>query len=241
MSQKSQRVLIQLDALLDTRVGTAYRMGAKDIDWVSYFDRTHSKVWEFFGLEEEAFKQTYLKRNLETLELSMATELYRQLSYVMRNKLVLATGSPLHERPEIVINYWPYNLSSATVELFKQAVVETLSDIARMRVNAVYVAPERLTPKYLKDNYTDYVLYDLSEWLELAGPHFADCPIPDVAVCYPATLNVEDVTKYAPQTPDDDPFANIALMTSLVIKLEAISPRLLSVDPALLWRDDPQP
>lgn len=240
MNQKSQRVLIQLDALLDTRVGTAYRMGAKDIDWLGYYERTHSKVWEFFGLDEEAYKDTYLKRNLETLELSMATELFKQLGYVMRNKLVLAVGSPLHERPEIVINYWPYNLSSATVELFKQAVVETLSDVSRMRVNAVYVAPERLTPKYLKENYTDLILYDLTEWLELAGQHFAECPIPEISVCYPATLNVEDVTKYSPQTEDDDPFANMALLTSMVIKLEAISPRLLSVDPALLWRDDPQ-
>lgn len=241
MSLKSQRVLIQIDALLDTRVGTAYRMGAKNIDWVGYFERTHSKVWEFFGLEEEAYKDTYLKRNLETLELSMATELYRQLSYVMRNKLVLAAGSPLHERPEIIINYWPYNLASNTVELFKQMVVETLSDLAKMRVNAVYMAPERLTPKYLKDNYTDLVLYDLAEWMELAGQHFADCPIPDVSVCYPATLNVEDISKYAPQTPDDDPFAHMALLASLVVKLEAVSPRLLSVDPALLWRDAPQP
>lgn len=241
MSRKSQRVLIQLDALLDTRVGTAYRMGATDIDWLGYFDRTHSKVWEFFGLEEEAFKDTYLKRNLETLELSMATELYRQLSFVMRNKLVLAAGSPLHERPEIVINYWPYNLPSATVELFKQMVVETLSDVAKMRVNAVYMAPERITPKFLKEGFSDMILYDLSEWLELAGQHFAECPIPDIAVCYPATLNVEDVSKYAPQSSDDDPFANIALMTSLVVNLEAINPRLLSVDPALLWRDAPRP
>ena len=240
MSQKSQRVLIQLDALLDTRVGTAYRMGAKDIDWLSYFERTHSKVWEFFGLEEEAFKDMYLRRNLETLELSMGTELYRQLAFVMRNKLVLAAGSPLHERPEIVINYWPYNLSSATVEIFKQAVADTLTDISRMRVSAVYLAPERITPKYLKEGYTDMIVYDLSEWLELAGQHFEECPIPEITVCYPATLNTEDISKYAPQSADDDPFAHIALLTSLVINLEAINPRLLSVDPALLWRDDPQ-
>lgn len=236
--KKTQRVLFQLDALLDTRVGTAYRLGATEIDWQGYLERTHSKVWEFFGLEQEVFEEAYRRRNIETLEISRATELFKQIPYVLRNKLVAAVSAPLYERPEIVINYWPYNLSPEAAAHIKQAVFDSLPDDNRMRVSMVYRSIEKITAKYLKDNFCDYVLYDLTEWLEYNNKGFEETPIPEVSIVYPSTLNHEDISKFTPLSDHDDPFANIRLLLSPVVELRDVAPNLLSLDPCLLFRDD---
>lgn len=236
--KKTQRVLFQLDALLDTRVGTAYRLGATDIDWGGYIERTHSKVWEFFGLEQDVFEEAYRRRNIETLELSMATEMFKQIPYIMRNKLVAAVSTPLHDRPEIVINYWPYNLSAEAAAAIKQAVFDSLPDKGRMRVTMVYRSIEKVTVKYLKDNFCDYILYDLTEWLEYNNKGFEETPIPEVSIVYPGTLNHEDINKFTPLSEHDDPFANIRLLLSPVVELRDVAPNLLSLDPCLLLRAD---
>lgn len=236
--KKTQRVLFQLDALLDTRVGTAYRLGATEIDWQGYLERTHSKVWEFFGLEQEAFEEAYRRRNIETLEISRATEMFKQIPYIMRNKLVAAVSAPLYDRPEIVVNYWPYNLSAEAAAAIKQVVFESLPADNRMRVSMVYRSIEKVTAKYLKDNFCDYVLYDLTEWLEYNNKGFEETPIPEVSIVYPGTLNHEDINKFTPLSDHDDPFANIRLLLSPVVELRDVAPNLLSLDPCLLFQDD---
>lgn len=235
----AQRILIQLDALLDTRVGTAYRLGSTELDWKGYFERTHSKVWEFFGLPKEEFEEAYLRRNLETLEFSRATELFKQLPFVLRNKFVAAASAPLFDRPELVINYWPYNLSPIASAHIQRAIFDVFPENFRVRVSMVYKSTELLTARYLKDNYTDYILYDLTEWLEYNNRTFDDVLIPEVTITYPGTLNHEDITKFAPMGEHDDPFTNIQMLLSPVVGLNAISPNLLSLDSCLLLRDDP--
>lgn len=239
MSKKSQRVLFQLDALLDTRVGTAYRLCATEIDWKGYIERTHSKVWEFFGLDQEEYEEAYRRRNLETLEISRATEMFKQIPYIMRNKMIAADSAPLYERPEIVINYWPYNLSAEAAAHIKQAVFDSLPADNRMRVTMIYRSIEKITAKYLKENFCDYVLYDLTEWLEYNNKTFEETPIPEVSIVYPATLNHEDINKFSPMSDHDDPFANIRLLLSPVVELRDVAPNLLSLDPCLLLRDAP--
>jgi len=232
-------VLFQLDALLDTRIGTAYKLGATEIDWQGYFERTHSRVWEFFGLEQEVYEEAYRRRNIETLEISRATEMFKQIPYILRNKLVAAVSAPLYERPEIVINYWPYNLSPEASAAIKQAVFDSLPEDNRMRVSMVYRSIEKITAQYLKENFCDYVLYDLTEWLEYNNKGFEETPIPEVSIVYPGTLNHEDTSKFSPISDHDDPFANIRLLLSPVIELRDVAPTLLSLDPCLLLPDAP--
>lgn len=237
--KKSQKVLFQLDALLDTRIGTAYKLGATEIDWEGYFNRTHSKVWEFFGLGEEEFVEAYARRNVETLEISRATEMFKHIPYIMRNKLVSAASTPLHDRPEIVINYWPYNLSPTAASMIKQAVFDSLPEENRMRVSMIYQSTDKLTARYLKDNFCDYILYDLTEWLEYNNKTFEETPIPEVSIVYPATLNFEAIDKFTPLNEHDDPFASLRMILSLVVELRDVPPTLLSLDPCLLLRRDP--
>ena len=238
-----QAVLIDLDVLLDTRLAVAEQLGAEEIDWDGYFARTHSKVWEFFGLAEDDFTKAYAARDINTLDFceNKATIMCRQLEYILRNKLLLAASSPLHDSPILCINVWPYQLNTEQCNAIAGTVREFFNPAINVTVTTVYSPKSSLRPKDLKGSYTEYILYDLAEWLAEAGMGLSETPIPDITIVYPATLNTEDISKYKADSKGTTPFDSIRMMTKLAVDLIAVEPSLYSVDPSLLWPADPTP
>ena len=235
-----QVVLIDLDVLLDTRLAVAEQLGATDIDWDGYLTRTHSKVWEFFGIPEKDYLKAYANRNTSTLDYcsNKATIMCKQLEYIFRNKFLLASSSPMHERPMLCINVWPYQLKEAECAEIANSVLEFFSEKRNIAVTTIYTPKANLKPKDIKGVYCDYILYDLTEWLTHASHDFAETPIPDITIVHPATLNTEDISKYKPSSSSDNPFNSMRMMTKLVVDLVAVEPSLYSVDPSLLWPHD---
>lgn len=232
-----QKICVMLDALLDTRIGTAIKLGARDIDWEAYSERTNSMVWDFFKIDKEVYQRAYARRDTDTLKNSIATVLATQLEAIATNKIIAGKSNPLLEDPELLINTWPIKLNRHVVDAIVESVTSLFTEDTSLKVSAIHKHPRELSPQWLKDNCCDLIVYDLVEWFSYNNTKLEECPIPELQLIHPATLNAEDVTKYA-YVEGHDPFADLAAHIAPVIKLVSVDPKLLSLDLGLLLRRD---
>lgn len=237
MSKTPQKVVVMLDALIDTRIGTAIKLKADDIDWEGYRDRKHSYVWEFFKVSKEVFQRAYARRDTDTLKNSVATVLTMNIEANMANKIIAGKSNPLLDDPEIVINLWPFKLSRAITREITQSVRDTFTEGSSVTVSTVHMHPRELNPSWLKANNADLIVYDLVEWFNYNNTKLEECPIPELSLVFPATLNAEDVNKYS-YVEGHDPFEDLAAHIAPVIKLVAVDPILMSLDLGLLLQHD---
>ena len=72
-----QYLLIDLDALLDTRLGCLIRhrpQAAADVDMGAYRGRLHDRLWEFCDdVSEAQWRQWWAERDVGVLKSSLAT------------------------------------------------------------------------------------------------------------------------------------------------------------------------
>lgn len=232
-----QKVCVMLDALIDTRIGTAIKLGAKDIDWESYIDRTHSMVWDFFKVDKTVYQRAYARRDTDTLKNSIATVLTTQIEAICTPKIIAGKSNPLLESPELIINTWPFKLNRHVSASIVESVEQFFTEDTSLKVSAVHMHPRDVSPTWLKDNSCDLIVYDVIEWFSYNNIKLEECPIPEIQLIHPATLNTEDVTKYTYEE-GHDPFADLAAHIAPVIKMVAVDPKLLSLDLGLLLRHD---
>lgn len=159
------RVLVSLDCIFDTVYGTVVRMGEHLLDGVlsnGYWARNHNQLHHLFPkINQDEFNKLYSERNVDTLKVSLRTEYLN----VLQSYTILAK-SPDKENPDNVeytftINTYPYKLTdNELVELFT-VLKEILNTERVYHINA---PANKLTVKYLNDNYDRFVLYNFIEW-----------------------------------------------------------------------------
>ncbi|QKE54460.1 hypothetical protein ACSA002_1460 [Salmonella phage vB_SalM_SA002] len=191
---ENTKCLVQLDALMDTRLGTLKRLspdGAELIRTTWYhkrtsdqFDRNGSKI------NQAAYTALYSARDEETLKLSMMTQLPKYLMTLIA-RLTSTQGMPLlSQQFKIDINYYPYELSEQVLTAI-QVAMETYTNGAA-EINMVYYAPEDLTVTMVKSCYDIVFLYDFNEWLMQHTKEFEKAQIPEVRMVAPK-LYLKDV------------------------------------------------
>lgn len=195
-----QRFLIELDALLDTRLGTIALIDdqlAKSFLTDEYANRISDEFHKLNpALDIDLYRRAYADRDIETLMASAPTDISLFLNPLINTLSRNAeSGSPTITKLEVEVNYYPYQLSEALKEEF--AVCITASLCLDQRVTMVYHPTAHLTTDYILANkWTMLVLYNLSEWHNAVFGKITTppTPIPTVVVLVPFLLNsVDDV------------------------------------------------
>lgn len=152
--------LVELDALLDTRLGTLVTedMGAleKVID-----DGYHLRYVDKFKCCPN-FKELYKNRTKDILVNSLMTYVGPHL-YDFFKKTIKAnlSTSPFKKIPKILLNTYPYVLSVDEIKIIKSALTKlTLCQ----NIDTVYLGVSDLTPNFLKTLSVIY-MYDYSLWV----------------------------------------------------------------------------
>ena len=166
MEIQQSTLMITMDALLDTRMGTLLTLGEDVLNRVvldgDYYTRVEDK---FLDVDPTVFNEAYAKRDKETLKKSGVTQLILMIQeYVnkMQNQNLI---SPFHRIPKIVINSYPYLLTESEIETFKRLMVKYTQKNAL--VDVVHMSYEDLTPSYVKKQLAMLITYDYHQWLEL--------------------------------------------------------------------------
>jgi len=186
------RVLVSLDALLDTRIATISQIDSeaavKLVDNPAYYERRTDDFTELCGIGREQFKDAYARRNKATLQKSLITHIPFMLDELICRLEEQEDGTPYQEGLGLDVNIWPYvELSESERNMLINAV---MARAGRQTIpNIVCIPPEQLTPSMVKTTYSGLILYDFRDWFQHHMQMFQAVPCPRTTVLTPALFH----------------------------------------------------
>ena len=158
-------ILVELDALLDTRLATLFEMDPENVkkvfDTEAYFRRVQDK---FPGIDKETFRQRYDQRDIRWLNNAPQTPIVGLVQEFVMNTIKQEAMTPFGASPKIYLNTAPYELSEkAENKLIKTFAVLTSE---RCDIELVHYKVEDLHPGLVKEKFAVMVMYDYYKWLE---------------------------------------------------------------------------
>ncbi|MGG4591703.1 hypothetical protein ACLPJK_25950 [Pseudomonas aeruginosa] len=186
-----QSILVELDALLDTRIAT---LGIHDPKVAAKVLRAgyHTRLSDDFeklsegAITNEMFRDLYAKRDGETIKASMLTTMNFTLCGMLiglERKLIenVEVGSI-----EVVVNIAPYQIDPHVCDVLVSALQSRWPVTASVRWINKPMA--ELTPHYIDSAHDAFILYNYDEWNTLCAHHMKDKPMPMVTLYIPRLL-----------------------------------------------------
>ena len=187
------RILISLDALLDTRSGVLFNLDP-EAAMVTIKSKTYaSRVLDYFPLVDMvAFREKYNKRDKNVLKYSSVTNTISLVQDFLQRAMNMSINSPFETDVEIHLNISPYVLS----DYEKSLLVASLSAKLPLEPNVkiVNLSLEELNPYFIKTNYHTLIMYDFFDWLEIhsANELLKKYPLPGITIFAPAIIKHVD-------------------------------------------------
>lgn len=180
------RWLIELDALLDTRLATVSFLDPQHVSTLlrtTYHTRDNDQFQsKLFSVLE--YQQAYANRNVQTTMAAGPTGLHQLMSETIQIDISERDAVAGPYVMDVDVNTYPYRLQPDEQEVLT-AVMLDLFPLARS-IKVFYLDPKVITPMFLKTgNYTYVVMYDYQNWLNLHVPAFEHTSIPRVTLIGP--------------------------------------------------------
>lgn len=181
----ADHILIELDTLLDTVIGTLGKMdpaiAAKVLASGKYSKRTTNK---FDGVDDAAFKAAWESRDIDTLKNSVLTNMSYFLQRLIKDSLISSISQAKMELLRFTINVYPYEFDDPElVEMLIGCIRFYTYSTAEIRV--ISISPELMTPQYCGSNYQIMVMRDWISWLNIHKAFFEKQGLPKLTVVAP--------------------------------------------------------
>lgn len=186
-----QTILIDLDALMDTRLGALSQISTEAAVAVmknAYWERERDDFDELSGglITKDQFKATYAARTVETLKASVMTSLLDIIGPITKELQRKQSGGVEVQAIRVVLNAAPYQLSDEEAAAFIDVIRQYVA--LNAQVSLIYLPMEKRTPTNI-DNLCDmYVTYDYDEWFTMHHQALAENPLPMLTFMIPALL-----------------------------------------------------
>lgn len=194
-------VLVELDALLDTRLPTLGKINPEHAIKAStdprYFGRIINDFTNICGVGREEFEAAFKERDVEILQASVITE----IPFIL-NELVLklereALDTPFLSSVKVEVNIYPYQLDKDDQDAIATAVAARCG--TETPVECISMPPQDMTPEFLKARYSGMFIYNFRDWMEAQLKNFEKVKMPRFTVMAPAL--------YHDKIPKPDEFA----------------------------------
>jgi hypothetical protein len=229
-NKKIETILVELDCLLDTRLGTIERMGVEHAARVltpAYLARQQDV---FDGVDRDEFRRLYQARDVETLKHSKLTNLATRLRDLTTALSEMAIARPYFDGVKIAVNTYPYQLDAETSEAVGKAVAVWAGGV--VPVELVSIRPEQLTPALVKTSFAMLFMYEYERWMDMHAEAFKDTRLNEVHLIAPAL--------YFNEQPDEKvlkglvrdaahPFVAMTMLASPLVGLELIDVKYFSI------------
>lgn len=174
-TETGYHILLDLDAVLDTRLGTIALFDedtalslSKDPRYVNRFYDEFSDIITHPEWSDADFKETYEKRNDLTLAVSRPTPMLYTLNPFLLGLVADCTHNPDKSQVEVCINMYPYLLDEeAKLDIIAAIRIHVPEPVT---VTATYMPPDTINASYIRKNLTHWVTYDIDAWV---GYHFS--------------------------------------------------------------------
>ena len=165
---KKQCLLVDLEALVDTKIGViatiseAEAVSVIESDWCT---SDSSRVYDFCSVTKEAFEEAWAARDAEALSLSRPTGLVKEMIGVLTLTEASHSMRPMLDEPEVHINIYPYRLDGDVQEELLYSLHELWG--TELRITLTYISPAELSPSRLVERYAAWYNSDFNGWYSL--------------------------------------------------------------------------
>jgi len=194
LKNTTQGIYIELDCLLDTRLGTCRRIDESNIGNILSSGYHKRKKDEFPNIDKETFNDLYKKRNVLTLSLSNITNVVKILNKIIKEYFVMLEYQPLYTSMEIFLNIYPYKLNKEELDEIVLCLKYWTDNLVPITV--INKDNKNLTVKWVYENIDTMFKYDYDDWLDSQVDNFKLLQLNDVHLLSPAIyLNGEIPTE----------------------------------------------
>lgn len=184
---KNYVLLLDLDAIMDTRMGTILKMTDGEVPFSAIEYRTRIKDdMESLSkgiVKQSDYEEAYASRDVDTLKRSMMTGIVQVLA-----NYVLSIEDRKMRRVDIEdivihLNFHPYKLPAPIAGTFRDCLSSLLPGYVGVEI--VNIDPVSLTSRMFLSRYSGWVTYDFNRWLEKHHEDLLVNPMNQVSVIIP--------------------------------------------------------
>ena len=188
------RILVELDAILDTRLATVARIKPEAavalVEHRDYYSRKYDNFEEITGIPHEEYLEAYRKRDKETLKISCHSHALIMLWEMTEHLHEMMRLTPEVDSVMVDINTYPYDLTADEIEDICTSVqIHCFPGTAVVSSN---YSPIQISPLKLKRDYNAYILYNFDPWYSTNAPLLVQLPMPRVTIFAPAIFIKEE-------------------------------------------------
>lgn len=168
MSSRTGRILVELDALLDTRIATIARkypkVAADMMRTEAYWTRETDDFSEWGGPDAAEFAELYAARDIDTVSNSLRTTIPYIVKDLMMKLELEVEQTPRLSDTGMDVNIWPYEIDEENQKALVSAmmVYGGINTVPKI----VSIAPKDLTYGLIHGSYSGVILYDFKGWFE---------------------------------------------------------------------------
>lgn len=184
----SVKMLVDLDCILDTRLGVAESLQpglANTLLGNDWSNRTRDNlIWELGSFTEAEYKEAYGRRDYKVLAKSLRTG----ITSFIDHELTEFTYTHDVDKGEISyavnVNVYPYILSKSEAKELVRTVRVLIPSVSKVELFSL--DPRMLSGDWLVGSeYTHYYTYDINLWLKRHSTKVISSPVPRLSVIGP--------------------------------------------------------
>lgn len=184
----SVKVLVDLDSILDTRLGIAESLQTGLVNTLlgnDWSNRTRDNlIWELGNFTEAQYKEAYGRRDYKVLAKSLRTGVLTFIDHELTELTFTQDVDKGEISYTVHVNVFPYLLSKTEAEELKRTV-RILVPSATF-IDLYSIDPRILSGDWLvTSEYTHYYTYDINLWLKRHSAKVIASPVPRLSVIGP--------------------------------------------------------
>lgn len=181
-------MMIPLDVILDTHMGTVYRLSPRAVTTLknkNYHKREYNHPWDYTDdFSRNEFIKAWDARDVDTLKVSILTRILETVKVSILRKEInnLTIGGDCNV--SVKINIHPYILKQIECNELKKIIYNKLDKVNA--INIVSIPNDELTPDRLRaEETTTFILADLEPWIVKHYVNLAKTPSPNLECIVP--------------------------------------------------------
>jgi len=228
------KILIDLDAIIDTRLGTIDAIdpekAVKVLKDDRYFFRTKDDFEEICDISSNQFKDAYAKRNVDILKRSMICPTVTSLKEITVGLEIQRVELPIAPKPIVELNVWPYELDDVTLSAIKAAMLKHTG--GQTYIRAVFLKPEEITIRKLRnENYGAFFTYSFRDWLVGRLQELDEVQVPRMSLFAPMIFeqDISQIDTKEFMKEGMDPLRGIEMLFAMCFALDIMPTFMFSI------------
>lgn len=186
--KETYKVLVDLDAILDTRLATLASIDMDIANEVGQSPAYLNRYCDYLSkvdkrIDDKHFRDRYLKRNASILPFSLMTDVIHLLCIGFKDMLPAIYRGISPKDTSLEVNTYPYKLDEKTKQLIEAAILYHIP--YEIAVKMVYIDNYALTPQLLRSTYQEWYTYDIEPWIVIHTEAILARPFTKVQIVLP--------------------------------------------------------